>query len=50
MLEGFALGTGMLSGVLSKGDTDRQVLLLTIGPVWNGNEVWLVTAGGATFA
>jgi cytochrome d ubiquinol oxidase subunit II len=50
MLEGFVLGTGMLSGILSKSDTDKGVLFLTIGPVWNGNEVWLVTAGGATFA
>ena len=50
MLDGFSLGMGMLFGILGKSDTDRRVLLHTVGPVWNGNEVWLVTAGGATFA
>jgi cytochrome d ubiquinol oxidase subunit II len=50
MLDGFVLGLGMLLGRLSRGETDRQVLLKSVGPVWNGNEVWLVTAGGATFA
>jgi cytochrome d ubiquinol oxidase subunit II len=50
MLDGFALGMGMLSGILGKSETDRRMLLRTVGPVWNGNEVWLVTAGGATFA
>jgi cytochrome bd ubiquinol oxidase subunit II len=50
MLDGFVLGMGMLSGILGKSDTDRRVLLQTVGPVWNGNEVWLITAGGATFA
>ncbi len=50
MLDGFVLGLGMLSGRMSRGETDRQVLLKSVGPVWNGNEVWLVTAGGATFA
>lgn len=50
MLDGFSLGMGMLSGILGKSDTDRRMLLQTVGPVWNGNEVWLVTAGGATFA
>jgi len=50
MLDGFVLGTGMLLGVLGRSDLDRRVLLRTFGPVWNGNEVWLLTAGGATFA
>jgi cytochrome bd ubiquinol oxidase subunit II len=50
MLDGFVLGMGMLSGILGKSETDRRMLLQTVGPVWNGNEVWLVTAGGATFA
>lgn len=50
LLEGFVLGTGMLFTLLGRTDRDRQALLLTVGPVWNGNEVWLVTAGGATFA
>ena len=55
-LEGFDFGVGMLLGVLGKGrdaeDTDkrRRVLLNTIGPVWDVNEVWVLTAGGATFA
>jgi cytochrome bd ubiquinol oxidase subunit II len=50
MLDGFSLGMGMLSGILGKSEMDRRMLLQTVGPVWNGNEVWLVTAGGATFA
>jgi cytochrome bd ubiquinol oxidase subunit II len=50
MLDGFVLGTGFLSGVLAKGDTEKRVLINTVGPVWDGNEVWLLTAGGATFA
>ena len=50
MLDGFVLGTGMLSGLMSRNETDKRVLLQTVGPVWNGNEVWLITAGGATFA
>jgi len=50
MLDGFVLGTGLMSGFLAKNDTERRVLINTLGPVWDGNEVWLVTAGGATFA
>ncbi|TCO61960.1 cytochrome d ubiquinol oxidase subunit II [Actinocrispum wychmicini] len=50
VLEGFDFGVGMLLRVLSKDDTDRRVLINTIGPVWDGNEVWLLVAGGATFA
>ncbi|MCM2357475.1 MAG: cytochrome d ubiquinol oxidase subunit II [Geobacteraceae bacterium] len=50
MLDGFVLGTGMLHYLLGKSDGDRRVLINTIGPVWDGNEVWLITAGGATFA
>ena len=56
VLEGFDFGVGMLLPVLGRGtdaaDTDRRkrVLLNTIGPVWDGNEVWVLTAGGATFA
>ena len=50
MLDGFVQGAGMLHHVLGKSDGDRRVLINTIGPVWDGNEVWLVTAGGATFA
>ncbi|MCX5827382.1 MAG: cytochrome d ubiquinol oxidase subunit II [Deltaproteobacteria bacterium] len=50
MLDGFVLGTGMLSGMLGKSDMEKRVLVNSVGPVWNGNEVWLITAGGATFA
>ena len=50
MLDGFVLGAGMLHRVLGKSDEDRRVIINTFGPVWDGNEVWLVTAGGATFA
>lgn len=49
-LEGFDYGVGILLPFLGKDDTDRRVVLNTIGPVWDGNEVWLVTAGGAMFA
>ena len=56
ILEGFDFGVGMLLPILGKGvdpahtDKRRRVLLNTIGPVWDGNEVWILTAGGATFA
>jgi cytochrome d ubiquinol oxidase subunit II len=49
-LEGFDFGVGMLLPVLGKSETERRVLINTIGPVWDGNEVWLLVAGGATFA
>jgi cytochrome d ubiquinol oxidase subunit II len=50
MLDGFVIGMGMVSGALAKSETERKILLRTVGPVWDGNEVWLITAGGATFA
>lgn len=50
VLEGFDFGVGMLLTTLGRDNTDRRVLLNTIGPVWDGNEVWLLVAGGATFA
>jgi len=50
MLEGFDFGVGMLLPFLPRDEADRGVLLDTVGPVWDGNEVWLVVAGGATFA
>lgn len=50
MLDGFVLGMGMLHNFFGKSDTERRILINTIGPVWDGNEVWLITAGGATFA
>lgn len=50
MLDGFVLGAGMLHNFLGKSDGERRVMINAIGPVWDGNEVWLLTAGGATFA
>jgi cytochrome bd ubiquinol oxidase subunit II len=49
-LEGFDFGVGILTRVLARDELERRVLLNTIGPVWDGNEVWLLVAGGATFA
>lgn len=49
ILDGFDLGVGMLH-LFSDTDTDRRIFLNAIGPVWDGNEVWLVTGGGALFA
>jgi cytochrome bd ubiquinol oxidase subunit II len=50
VLEGFDFGVGILSRFLARTDTDRRVVINTIGPVWDGNEVWVITAGGAMFA
>ncbi|MEX2460779.1 MAG: cytochrome d ubiquinol oxidase subunit II [Paenibacillaceae bacterium] len=49
-LEGFDFGVGILTPFLGKSDIDRRVIINTIGPFWDGNEVWLLTAGGAMFA
>lgn len=49
-LEGFDYGVGMLLPFLGKGDEERRVIIASIGPFWDGNEVWLLTAGGAMFA
>ena len=49
-LEGFDFGVGMLLPFLGKKDEERRAIINTIGPVWDGNEVWLITAGGAMFA
>src|SRR6202142_3106133 len=49
-LEGFDFGVGMLLPFLGKDDVERRAIINTIGSVWDGNEVWLLTAGGATFA
>jgi cytochrome d ubiquinol oxidase subunit II len=49
-LEGFDFGVGMLIRALSRDEADKRMIIHTIGPVWDGNEVWLLTAGGATFA
>jgi cytochrome d ubiquinol oxidase subunit II len=50
LLEGFDFGVGMLLPFLPRDERERSVMFQTIGPVWDGNEVWLVVAGGATFA
>ena len=50
VLEGFDFGVGILLPILGKNDTERRAIINTIGPFWDGNEVWLLTAGGATFA
>lgn len=50
VLEGFDFGVGMLIRVLGRNDRERRVVVNTIGPHFDGNEVWLITAGGATFA
>ncbi len=50
LLEGFDLGVGMLMRLWARDERSRRQLLNTIGPVWDGNEVWLITAAGATFA
>lgn len=49
-LEGFDFGVGILLPLLCESDGERRVLINTIGPVWDGNEVWVLVAGGATFA
>ncbi|WP_405905311.1 cytochrome d ubiquinol oxidase subunit II [Streptomyces sp. NBC_00828] len=49
-LEGFDFGVGILTKLLARDEPERRVLINTVGPVWDGNEVWLLTAGGATFA
>jgi cytochrome bd ubiquinol oxidase subunit II len=50
LLEGFDFGVGMLLPFVPRSDEERSTALRTIGPVWDGNEVWLVIAGAATFA
>ncbi len=49
-LEGFDFGVGMLMPFLGRDHKERGLVINTIGPVWDGNEVWVLTAGGATFA
>ncbi|HSO81955.1 cytochrome d ubiquinol oxidase subunit II, partial [Thiocapsa sp.] len=48
--DGMDMGVGALLPFLGKTDDERRVIINTIGPHWDGNEVWLITAGGATFA
>ena len=50
ILEGFDFGVGILLPFLGKNDIERRSIINTIGPHWDGNEVWLITAAGATFA
>ncbi len=49
-LEGFDYGVGMLLPFIGKNDVERRIVINTIGPFWDGNEVWMITAGGALFA
>lgn len=49
VLDGFDLGVGILHPWLGRTDTDKQLLLRTIGPVWDGNEVWLIAGGGTLY-
>jgi cytochrome d ubiquinol oxidase subunit II len=50
ILDGFDLGVGILHPFVAKTDTERRLVMNSIGPLWDGNEVWLVTFGGALFA
>lgn len=50
VLEGFGIGAGMVMPLVAKNDAERTQVQRTFGPVWDGNQVWLLTAGGATFA
>jgi cytochrome bd ubiquinol oxidase subunit II len=50
MMDGFDFGVGTLLPFIGKTDDEKRIMINTIGPTWNGNEVWLITAGGVTFA
>ncbi|MFA5537096.1 MAG: cytochrome d ubiquinol oxidase subunit II [Bacillota bacterium] len=49
-LEGFTYGSGILLPLVAKSDLERRIIFNTVGPVWGGNQVWMITAGGAVFA
>jgi cytochrome d ubiquinol oxidase subunit II len=49
VLDGFDLGVGILSPLLARSEADRQIMLRSIGPVWDGNEVWLLAGGGTLY-
>ena len=49
MLDGFDLGVGILHPILAQTEQDRQIMLRSIGPVWDGNEVWLLAGGGTLY-
>lgn len=48
--DGFDMGVGMLTRILGRNDTERRIMINSIAPHWDGNQVWLITAGGALFA
>ena len=50
MTDGFDFGVGILQGFLGRNEGEKRTIINSVGPVWDGNEVWLITAGGATFA
>jgi len=50
VLDGWDLGVGMLLPYVGRSDDERRVVLNSVGPTWEGNQVWFITAGGATFA
>src|SRR5262245_54441552 len=50
VLEGFDFGVGMLHSLVGRDDPERRAAINTIGPLWDGNEVWLIVAGAAMFA
>ncbi|OQW96831.1 MAG: cytochrome d ubiquinol oxidase subunit II [Desulfobacteraceae bacterium A6] len=50
MTDGFDFGIGILYPFLGKNDSEKRIMINSVGPIWNGNEVWLITAGGVTFA
>jgi cytochrome d ubiquinol oxidase subunit II len=50
VLEGFDVGVGMLHGIIGRDEAGRRMVINTIGPLWDGNEVWLIVAGAAIFA
>jgi cytochrome bd ubiquinol oxidase subunit II len=50
MTDGFDLGVGTLLPFIGKSETDKRIMVNSLGPLWDGNEVWLLTAGGVTFA
>ena len=49
VLDGFDLGVGILSAFLARDEEDRRILVRSIGPVWDGNEVWLLAGGGTLY-
>ena len=49
VLDGFDIGAGIVYPLLSRSDSDKRLILRSIGPVWDGNEVWLLAAGGTLY-